>query len=189
VEIEVVKRTQTRIEAIKIEETCLTSLLWKAKSLFIDCKFTWPLHYSFYYLGHIPPLDSHVPLDKFKSQIQRDRFIHNLKSDWHMSSIRLASQIFGWLQKEMARRWDTREDKSRWGKEDTLQLLIRVHQGMLALSWVVSGKGGYHHVNNVNKDSRTVNNIIKANVICKMRWWHPRVDTSGMPQSVGQDFG
>jgi hypothetical protein len=27
VEIEVVKRTQTRIEAIKIEETCLTSLL------------------------------------------------------------------------------------------------------------------------------------------------------------------
>ena len=108
---EVAKRTQARIQAFNIEETCMSSLLQKAKSLFIDCRTTWPLHYSFYYLGHTPPIDSNVRDDIFASQIQRDRFIHNVKSDWHMSSIRLASRIYGRLQKEMARRQDVRGRK------------------------------------------------------------------------------
>jgi hypothetical protein len=94
-ETEVIKRTRARIQVLEIEETCMSSLLQKAKSLFIDCRSTWPLHYSFYYLGHTLLLDSHVPIDKFKSRIQQDHFIPNLKSDWHMSSIRLASRIYG----------------------------------------------------------------------------------------------
>lgn len=59
-ETEVTKRTRARIQSFEIEETCHASLLRKAKSLFTDCNFTWPLHYSFYYLGHTPPLDSDV---------------------------------------------------------------------------------------------------------------------------------
>ena len=111
-EIEVVKRTIARIQAFEIEEAGMTSLLRIAKSLFIDCIFMWPLHYSFFYLGHIPPMDSHVPLENFKSRIQQDRFMHNIKSDWHLSSIRLASRIYGQLQKEMARRRDLQEKKN-----------------------------------------------------------------------------
>ena len=70
-EIEVVKGTITHIQTFEIKETCMTSLLQIAKSLFIDCVFTWPLHYSFFYLGHIPPIDSHVPLKNFMSHIQQ----------------------------------------------------------------------------------------------------------------------
>jgi hypothetical protein len=111
-EMEVTKRTRARIQSFEIEETCMTSLLRKAKSLFTDCNFTWPLHYSFYYLGHTPPLDSNVPLDSFKNRIQRERFLHNIKGDWHLSSVRLASRIYGRLQKEMARRRDKRRNRS-----------------------------------------------------------------------------
>jgi hypothetical protein len=91
---------------MEIEETLMMGLLTKAKSLFINCDFTWPLHYSFYYLGHVPPLDSLVPLDAFKSRIHHERFIHNIKGDWYLSSVRLASRIYGRLQKRMAKRRD-----------------------------------------------------------------------------------
>jgi len=96
---------------LEIEETHMTGLLKKAKSLFINCSFTWPLHYTFYYLGHVPLLDSHVPLDAFKNRIQHERFIHNIKGDWHMSSVRLASRIYGQFQKRMAKMRDTLEKK------------------------------------------------------------------------------
>jgi len=109
--IKVTKKTKACIQSMELEETCVTSLLKKAKSIFTDCSFTWPLHYTFYYLGHVLPLDSIIPIDALNSQIQREHLIHNIKSDWHMSSIRLASQIFGRLQKEMAKRQEMRKKR------------------------------------------------------------------------------
>jgi len=50
---EIVEKTRRKIEAIGLEEAQFTGLLKTAKSLFSDCSVTWPLHYSFYYLGHI----------------------------------------------------------------------------------------------------------------------------------------
>ena len=64
---ELVKKTRAHLQAMEIEEILVTGLLKKAKSLFINCNFTWPFYYSFYYLGHVLPLDSLVPLDAFKS--------------------------------------------------------------------------------------------------------------------------
>ena len=54
---------------------------------------------------------------------------------------------------------ETRYERTKVRKENNLQLhpLIRVRRGMLALSWVVSGKGGYLHVNNVNNRSQFLN--------------------------------
>ena len=108
---DVVKKMWSHFQTLEIEETHMTGLLKKAKSLFINCSFTWLLHYTFYYLGHIPLLDSHVPLDAFKSRIRHKHFIHNIKGDWHMSSIRLASRIYGQFQKRMAKMRDTLEKK------------------------------------------------------------------------------
>src|ERR1700676_4247423 len=105
------KKTRRRIESAKLDEAQLASLLQAAKSLFSDCPNTWPLHYSFYYLGHIPKLDTHVDPDIFMNRLMHKRFLHNISGDWHMSSIRLASCIWGRVQKEMAKRKDLKKTR------------------------------------------------------------------------------
>jgi hypothetical protein len=103
-----VDKTKRKIQAIRLEEAQFTSLLQTAKFLFSDCHITWPLHHSFYYLGHIPKLDALIDSGIFANRLKRERFIHNINiyGDWHMSLIRLASHIWGKVQKEMARRRD-----------------------------------------------------------------------------------
>jgi hypothetical protein len=103
---EMVDKTRRKIEAIGLEAAQFISLLKTAESLFSDCPVTWPLHYSFYYVGHIPKLDAHVNPNIFENRLKRERFIHNISGDWHMSAIRLASRIWGKIQKEMAKRRD-----------------------------------------------------------------------------------
>ena len=68
-EKKVAERTWACIQAFNIEETCMLNLLQKAKSLFIDCKTTWLLHYSFCYLGHTLPIDPHVHVNMFASVV------------------------------------------------------------------------------------------------------------------------
>ena len=101
---EVIKRTKSRIEEKGLEESKFSALLKAAKSLFSDNQDIWPLHYSFYYLGHVPPLNALVPESHFESRISCERFLHNVHTDWHLIAVRLASRIYGQLQKEMARR-------------------------------------------------------------------------------------
>jgi len=103
---EMVDKTRRKIEAIGLEVAQFISLLKTAESLFSDCPVTWPLHYSFYYVGHIPKLDAHVNPNIFESRLKRERFIHNISGDQHISAIRLASRIWGKVQKEMAKRKD-----------------------------------------------------------------------------------
>jgi hypothetical protein len=95
-----------KIKVIRLEEAQFTSLLKTAKSLFSDCSVTWPLHYLFYYLGHIPKLDAHVNPNISENRLKHERFIHNISGDWHMSTIRLVSHIWRKVQKEMAKRRD-----------------------------------------------------------------------------------
>jgi hypothetical protein len=109
---EMVKKTKRKIKALGLAEAQFTSLLQTAKSLFSDCPNTWPLHYSFYYLGHVPKLDDHVDRKLFANRIKRDRFLHNISGDWHMTSIRLASRIWGKVQRELAKRRDMAANQS-----------------------------------------------------------------------------
>ncbi|KAJ3925083.1 MAG: hypothetical protein NXY57DRAFT_1074879, partial [Lentinula lateritia] len=74
------------------------------KSLFINDKDIWPLQYSFYYLGHIPKLDSLLPYSPTMTPIAREQLLYHLAADWHMHIIRLAGCIFGDYQQEMAKR-------------------------------------------------------------------------------------
>ena len=101
---EMVDKTKRKIQETGLEEAQFTSLLRTAKFLFTDCPITWPLHHSFYYLGHIPKLDTLINSSIFTSRLKCERFTHNIYGDWHMTSIRLASRIWGKVQKEMARR-------------------------------------------------------------------------------------
>ena len=55
---DMVDKTKQKIQAIGLEEAQFTNLLQTAKFLFSECHITWPLHHSFYYLGHIPKLDA-----------------------------------------------------------------------------------------------------------------------------------
>ena len=111
---EMLNKTRWKIETMGLEEAQFTSLLQTAKSSFSDCPIMWPLHYSSYYLGHIPKLDDHVNASVFESKLKHERFLHNISGDWHMSSIRLASWIWGKVQKEMAKRSDVGNMRS-WG--------------------------------------------------------------------------
>ena len=111
----------------------------------------------------------------FMSHIQQDRFIHNIKSNWHLLSIRLASCIYGQLQKEMVRRWDLQEKKNIWGNLYTHPHNFGSIEACLALSWVVSGKGGYHHVNNVNNQDHWPSVNIRG-LLSVSRWISPQIN-------------
>jgi hypothetical protein len=99
----IVKRVEKRIEENKVEESLAVGLLEAAKSFFCDSDTIWPLHYSVYYLGHVLKLDSLLSREAFTNTANRMRFLHNVHGDFHLAGIRLASRIWGVVQKDMAR--------------------------------------------------------------------------------------
>ena len=99
--------TRGAIERTGIEEACMGSFLRKAKSFFIDCPNTWPLNRTAFYLGHVPKLDGIETTHQFESRLAKERFLHAIHVVWHTAGIRLASRIWGEVQREMARRKDT----------------------------------------------------------------------------------
>jgi hypothetical protein len=99
----IVRRVEKRIEEFKLEESHTVGLLKTAKLFFYDSDIIWPLHYSVYYLGHVPKLDSLVAREAFANTVTCMRFLHNIHGDFHLAGIRLASRIWGAVQKDMAR--------------------------------------------------------------------------------------
>ena len=77
-----------------------------AKCFFCDSEIVWPLHYLAFYSGHIPKLNLLVSREAFTSTATREHFMHNIHGDFHLAGIRLASRIWGMVQKDMARRRD-----------------------------------------------------------------------------------
>jgi hypothetical protein len=100
----IMRRMERRIEEYKLDESHATGLVKAAKLFFCDSDMLWPLHYSAYYLGHVPKLDALVSMEAFTSTATRARFLHNAHGDFHMAGIHLASRIWGIVQKDMARR-------------------------------------------------------------------------------------
>jgi hypothetical protein len=74
-----------------------------AKSIFSDSPTYWPLRSTVFYLGQIPKIGPLLPLP-MNDSVKRSRIIHNIATDLHLSSVRLASRIFGNLQKEISKR-------------------------------------------------------------------------------------
>jgi len=66
-------------------------------------------------LGQIPNLkiDPLISPLSMNNSVNRSRLVHNIASDLHLSSVRLASRIFGDLQKVMSKRHvDTHDPNS-----------------------------------------------------------------------------
>ena len=98
------KRIERRIEEFKIKESLVEGLLKAAKLFFEDSDNIWPLHYTTFYLGHVPQLDNIVPVDAATSPVSHARFLYNVHCNFHLAGIRLTSHIWGMVQRDMARR-------------------------------------------------------------------------------------
>ncbi|KAJ7189348.1 hypothetical protein GGX14DRAFT_580784 [Mycena pura] len=85
---DILTRTVNKLDE-NIEEAQRAGLLKIAKSLFSDDPTVWPLHYSAYYLGHIPKFDHAMPkrVDDEDGKIARKRLAHHFAADWHTASI------------------------------------------------------------------------------------------------------
>ena len=93
-----------RLDDAAIDPPHQSSILQLAKFIFSDSELIWPLHSTVFFLGQIPkvePLLSPLSMPNF---VNRTRLIHNIATDLHLSSVRLASRIFGDLQKEISKR-------------------------------------------------------------------------------------
>jgi hypothetical protein len=95
---------EKRLCEAKLDPTEHALLLQSAKSLFSDSENVWPLDSAAFYLGQIPKIDPLIPPQSMSNHVNRSRLVHNIASDMHLSSVRLASRIFGDLQKVMSNR-------------------------------------------------------------------------------------
>jgi hypothetical protein len=97
------KRTLEKITDTTLSNAEIQAITQSAKSLFKDCHLTWPLFYSQYYLGHIPPLNRLIPVAAFTSSVTREKLIQSIHADWHLTATRLTSRIYGDLMRRVAR--------------------------------------------------------------------------------------
>lgn len=101
---EIAKPMGRKLAEKEVEESVMTVFIQTAKSLFTDDPMTWPLLYSFYYVGHVPPLEHLLPKGSARNTLARSRLLYTIAADWHLTLIRLAGRIWGDLQRKMASR-------------------------------------------------------------------------------------
>ncbi|KAJ6530474.1 hypothetical protein DFH09DRAFT_1093520 [Mycena vulgaris] len=101
---DVVMKTTMKLDEKGVEETARNCLLKAAKFLFARKDDIWPLKHTFYYLGHIPPLEGLLPINAMDNVVSREQLLHHFAAEWHLKAIRLAGRIFGDYQREMSKR-------------------------------------------------------------------------------------
>jgi hypothetical protein len=102
--LEIVEQTKKKLVEAKVDEGEHGPILKIAKHLFLDSREIWPLQESAYYLGHIPELNDELLRTSVPNQITRTRISYGISANWHLASIRLASRIFGQIQRDAARK-------------------------------------------------------------------------------------
>ena len=95
---------QRKLDDADIETLHQSSIIRLAKFIFTDSVTVWPLHSTVYFLGQIPKIEPLLSPASMSNSVNRSRLIHNIAADLHLSSVRLASRIFGDLQKEISKR-------------------------------------------------------------------------------------
>ena len=93
-----------RLDDAEVELPHQSSIMELAKFLFSDSDSLWPLHSTAFFLGQVPKVEPLLPPLSMPNPVNRSRLIHNIATDLHLSSVRLASRIFGDLQKEIFKR-------------------------------------------------------------------------------------
>ncbi|KAJ6595497.1 hypothetical protein DFH09DRAFT_1072475 [Mycena vulgaris] len=100
-----VLKTMMKLEEKGVEETARNGLLKAAKLLFARNDDIWPLKHTFYYLGHIPPLEGLIPINAVNNVVSRELLLlHHFAAEWQLKAIRLAGRIFGDYQREVSKR-------------------------------------------------------------------------------------
>jgi hypothetical protein len=99
----IVRRVERRAKEFNLQGSHVLVLLKAAKSFFGDSSDIWQLHYSAYYLGHVPNIDQLLSRQAFSSNMTHARFLHNIHGDLHIAGICLESCIWGTVQRDMAR--------------------------------------------------------------------------------------
>jgi hypothetical protein len=102
----IMKKIAKRVEDLEVRSSYGEKLMKAAKFFFCDSIEYWPLHVSTFYLGYVPKLDALVSDEMFVNSTSHTRFLFNVSSDFHLAGIRLASHIWGVVQRDMARRRD-----------------------------------------------------------------------------------
>ena len=118
----VLELTKRRLDEAKIEEEYQSPILTKAKCIFADLSDVWPLHESVYYLGLLPTLEPALLSMTNLSALSCKRLLYEISADWHLASIRLASRIFGEIQRFMAQKVNIRTYKQ--GRSHSPQRLM-----------------------------------------------------------------
>jgi len=72
------RKVEKGIVEFNLEESQALGFLEAAKSLFSDSDIVWPLHYSAYYLGHVPKLNTWLLREAFNSTTTCEHFLHNV---------------------------------------------------------------------------------------------------------------
>jgi hypothetical protein len=94
-----------RLDDADIDPPHQSAVIQLAKFIFSDSDLVWPLHSTVYFLGQIPKVEPLLSPLSLPNSVNRSRLIHNIATDLHLSSVRLASRIFGDLQKEISKRY------------------------------------------------------------------------------------
>jgi hypothetical protein len=101
------KTLEERLSKMEVDDERKKDILTKAEYFYLDDSTLWPLKESQFYLGHVPRLSDLLPQTHNEmSWLLRERTMHGTYCDWHNTSVRLASQIFGELQRRITRSWD-----------------------------------------------------------------------------------
>jgi hypothetical protein len=93
-----------RLDEAAIDHHHQLSIIQLAKCIFSDSDIFWPLHSTVFFLGQIPKIEPLLSPLAMNNSVNRSRLIHNIATDLHLSSVRLASRIFGDLQKIITKR-------------------------------------------------------------------------------------
>ncbi|TFK37787.1 hypothetical protein BDQ12DRAFT_652399 [Crucibulum laeve] len=89
-----------------VDERDISTLLEKVKFFFEDSQEFWPLGDSQYFLVHVTKLEKWIRRELFETTLLYQRFIHAIATQIHTTSIRLASRIFGEVQRIATRSWE-----------------------------------------------------------------------------------
>jgi hypothetical protein len=96
-----------RLGQTGLGENDVSAIVNKAKSFFADDADVWPLKESCYFLGLVPKIRQWITHESLEmNAIMRERIIKGVYCDWHNTGVRLASRIYGEMQRRVTRTWE-----------------------------------------------------------------------------------
>jgi hypothetical protein len=101
------KTLADRLKQMSLGENDVSVIVNKAKSFYTDDADIWPLKESCYFLGLVPKIKQWITHEsQGMNAITRERIIKGIYCDWHNTGVRLASRIYGEMQRRVTRTWE-----------------------------------------------------------------------------------